>query len=111
MDFDLLEANDVLRMFFDLIIWLSFGYLYFMFRSKFKATEEKLYKYLSLSFAFIFLSSLLLMLTMFINTDQLSDLVIDQIYLFDDITYYLTKALSTLFFILAAKSLEFKSST
>ena len=53
MDFDLLEATDVLRMVFDLIIWLSFGYLYFMFRSKFKAKEQKLYKYLSLSLALV----------------------------------------------------------
>lgn len=111
MFFELLETTNVLDTFFDLFVLISFGYLYFMFRSKSKTTGENVYKYLSLSLAFTFLSNLLSMLTMFIDTEVLSDLVVDRIYLFDNISYYLTKVLSIYFFILAAKSLELSSSS
>ena len=94
---------------FEFAVLIGFCYLCFIFRSKSKSTGIKAYKFLSLGFGFTVLSILIPMVAIFIGAIWVGDDFIDQLFIFNDIPYYLTTTLSIMFFILSAKKIELKT--
>ena len=107
--FEILGTDGVMDGFFELLVLIGFYYLYFVFRGKFKATNLPVYRFLSMGFGFTVLSILIPMIAIFVGTALVGDSVIDQMFLFNDIPYYLTTALSLVCFIVAAKQVELKT--
>ena len=107
---ELLGSDGVLTGVFELVVLISFCYLYFAFRGKFKIVNVPVYKFLSLGFGFTALSILLPMLAIFMGTALLGDSIEEQIFIINDVPYYICSALSILFFIVAARKAELKPS-
>ena len=91
---------------FEFAVLIGFFYLYFIFRSKSKSTGVKAYKLLSVGFGFSVLSIIIPMVAIFTGSILVGDVFVDQLFIFNDIPYYLTTTLSIVFFILAAKNVE-----
>ena len=109
MSHELFEIDRVFGGLFEFAVLIGFIYLYFVFRSKSKTTGVKAYKFLSLGFGFSVLSILIPTVAIFIGSILVGDDFVDQLFIFNDIPYYLTTTLSIMFFIFAAKKAELKT--
>ena len=107
--FEILRTDGVLTSVFELTVLIGFLYLCLIFRRKFKVTGFPVYRLLSLGFGFTVLSILIPMFAILIGTSFVDDSVTDQMFMLNDISYYLFTALSLLFFIMAAKKSELKT--
>ncbi|MBA6302342.1 hypothetical protein [Colwellia sp. MB02u-14] len=108
MSYELFEIERLFEGIFEFAVLISFFYLYFIFRSKWKSTGVKVYSLLSSGFGFSVLSMLIPMVAIFIGSLLVGDDFVDQLFIFNDIPYYLTTTLSIMFFVLAAKKIELK---
>jgi len=109
LSYDLYEIGRLLEGVFEFAVLIGFFYLYFIFRSKSKSTGVQTYKFLSLGFGFSVLSILIPTAAIFIGSIYIGDAFVEQLFVFNDIPYYLTTTLSLIFFILAAKKVELKA--
>lgn len=87
-----------------LLVVLTFVYLYFSFRNRAKKSGYKIYKHLSLGFFFTFISILIPMVSITFGTSVLGDVSHDHFYLYNDLPYFLATFASLGCFILAAKA-------
>ncbi|WOI35684.1 hypothetical protein R1T43_10615 [Alteromonas sp. CI.11.F.A3] len=106
MDFflELLGTEGMLSGIFELLVLLTFGYLFFSFRKSAKLTGHQVYKYLSLGFCFTFLSIFIPIVSIAVGTAIIDNAVYDDIHLYNDYPYYLGTFASLCCFILAAKA-------